>query len=644
MNYARVASKPSERNLIHLKLFRANKDISYNLTKKEKASLLFRKMKLPPASVKSFEASNFERLTVELQGEIDVEKYKFSSALKIREGLSVMPMKELKRTTRIKVCWVSLDVPDEEIVDTLSIFGKVSGNPEKLCYEVSEEERTDEDLYNLSKLMSGERAVEIEIERKIPSYVKIAGKRARIWHPAQDYTCGYCYKSHRVCSGKADRAECKRMGGEERTFDVFWEEVLARTPRGRERMASADKYETDTVELCHVPEEVTDREVVAAWIREEEINVETEAVKHSGYPGMWVVTGIATEELMREVIVRLSGKKFGRRNVLAMPIRMGTPRKVRDEERIEHIRQETIKLRAETDRQLAEGLARDRDALAQIEADRRKKDLEGGAAGGDTGGDTGATGGARQRVPVGQGRPGERGVHGAGETGPGGGSSRETVSKDSFGQALINQTNTLFGKAAQLLGGKVLEVRSTAPPNPNPVNIVQETPTAAEEKTSNEKVDETLGSTMILDQSGDPEGDQIEKALNMSRPTLLEVAQEVAQRRLSLTGMPQQRSKKRVLDLTRGSDDGLTKKKQKGDAQSGSGSEEEDSDDDDDTFDGGNKEPPDDPGFSQQLTKNQKKKLKRKKKKLLRRNLDTDFQEMESKDPGSPRAQSSAKK
>ena len=61
VNYARAASTPSERNLIHLKLFRVNKEISFNLTKKEKASLLFRKMKLPPANVKSFEASNFER-------------------------------------------------------------------------------------------------------------------------------------------------------------------------------------------------------------------------------------------------------------------------------------------------------------------------------------------------------------------------------------------------------------------------------------------------------------------------------------------------------------------------------------------------------------------------------------------------------
>ena len=53
-------------------------------------------MKLPPANVKSFEASKFKRLTIELQGDIDIEQYKFSSALKIREGLSVMPMKELK--------------------------------------------------------------------------------------------------------------------------------------------------------------------------------------------------------------------------------------------------------------------------------------------------------------------------------------------------------------------------------------------------------------------------------------------------------------------------------------------------------------------------------------------------------------------
>ena len=45
---------------------------------------------------RGMQASNFKWLTIELQGDIDIEQYKFSSALKIREGLSVMPMKELK--------------------------------------------------------------------------------------------------------------------------------------------------------------------------------------------------------------------------------------------------------------------------------------------------------------------------------------------------------------------------------------------------------------------------------------------------------------------------------------------------------------------------------------------------------------------
>ena len=102
-NYAAMAKKEGDKWLA-LRLYRENSSISYNLSKKERATLLFRRLKIPPGNVRSFEACNFEMIRIEFQGDIDIERFKTSTAIQIRPGLKVQPMKEIKRTTRIKVC------------------------------------------------------------------------------------------------------------------------------------------------------------------------------------------------------------------------------------------------------------------------------------------------------------------------------------------------------------------------------------------------------------------------------------------------------------------------------------------------------------------------------------------------------------
>ena len=291
---------------------------------------MFRRLKLEPNQVIGIESCNFEQIRIEVKQEVNIERFKTSVALEIRPGLKVKPMKELKRTTRVKVCWVPLDVPNEAIIETLSLFGKVTGEPVDLFFDISEEEAKDGDLFGLKNIKSGERAVEIELLKNIPSYVRIAGKRARIWYPGQNFTCGRCYKSFRSCPGKADRRECLRLKGKEKDFEEFWQETLAQQPR-KERMSDSDSYGVDTVDLSRVPDDVEKPELTL-WLKEHaDILVDDEHLQFSGYRGTWRLTGIPDEDTMRMIVSRVNGAKIrqGKQTILCIPIKARTPNKVK---------------------------------------------------------------------------------------------------------------------------------------------------------------------------------------------------------------------------------------------------------------------------------------------------------------------------
>ena len=323
--YADITKKKGD-NWLTFHLFREDQSISYNLSKKDRANLLFKRLKIPPQNVKSFEACDFERIRIEFKGDINIEKYKNSEAIAIRPGLKVQPLKEVKRTTRIKICWVEIgEEQDKQILETLKLFGRVEGNLEYLTYEVTEEEMADENLSHMKNIRNGERAVEIEIHQPIPSFVKIAGKRARIWHRGQNFTCSRCYKSFRSCPGKADRKECKKNNGQERDFEDFWKEISNRVPV-KERMEEGDTYKTDTIDICKVPKE-TSKEDLLKFLGEEDVEVHPNNLKSTTFPGTWRIINISSSDLMDKIVQRMHGISFRGTRLLFIPIQLPTPMK-----------------------------------------------------------------------------------------------------------------------------------------------------------------------------------------------------------------------------------------------------------------------------------------------------------------------------
>ena len=331
-SFANMAGRERQTQWLVLHLFREDRSISYNLSRRERALLVYKRLKVPPQHVRSIVSSGFEQVRVELDACLNVEQFKKAEAVYIRPGLKVQPMKEMKRTTRVKVCWVDLDYDgtkkkDEAIVETLSLFGKVDGEPEHLNYELTEQEMADDDINNLKNVKSGERAVEIEIHVPIPSFVKIDGKRARVWHPAQNYNCGRCYKSFRSCPGKADRAECKRLNGAERDFEDFWKEVLGRKMY-KEPMKEEEEYNTDIIDIARVPKEAT-KEDLLALMREEEVEVLPENLIQTEFPETWRIINIKDAKVMKEIVKRCHSKKLKKKPLLFLPVQLPTPMKAK---------------------------------------------------------------------------------------------------------------------------------------------------------------------------------------------------------------------------------------------------------------------------------------------------------------------------
>ena len=396
-SFAAAAGKNTQQatKYIFLHLHREDRNISFNLSTKEKAALVFRRLKLEPSQVVRIETCKFEVIRIEVKSSVDVERFKTTVAMQIRPGLKVKPMKELKKSTRIKVCWIQSDVPNEEISKVLSMYGKVVEEPEDLYFELTADEEKDAELVNMKSIKNGERAVEIEIMRNIPSYVKIAGQRARIWYKGQNYTCSRCYKSFRNCPGKADRKECLRLKGVERDFDDFWAEQMNQKIR-KERLNEDDKFDTDTVDLSRVPDAV-EKEELMHWLSDSErqITVDDNSLCFSGFRGTWRLSGIKSEEVMRIVVERLHGAKIRGKPILCLPIKQNTPAKpppVREEpmengdldlaqtsDGVETQEERNVRIRKEQE-ETARAVEREKERLAADQAAALVQKKDGGQA------------------------------------------------------------------------------------------------------------------------------------------------------------------------------------------------------------------------------------------------------------------------
>ena len=301
-------------------------DTPWQLTLREKAKLIFTTLGLPESSVVGYDESLMKCFRIVVPENFDVDRYLPTTEIEIRKGLSVLPLKEMKVDIQIEVSRTAYDTPDDAIIETLSHFGKVLKIEHKKQV-LTEAEAADPILRKLGNIKTGDRLVDMEVLRNIPSFVPIQNKKCRIWYKSQEWSCGNCLKSFKICPEKGDRKECFRKGNQRLTLESVWERVRTDTNR-RERMRSDEEHNTDSVQLKNVPHGAV-IEDVQRWLMEGGIFVILENIIPDMEEDRWIVENQSKEDL--EKILSLTRKEMEvgdrRRRVFISPITQSTPMK-----------------------------------------------------------------------------------------------------------------------------------------------------------------------------------------------------------------------------------------------------------------------------------------------------------------------------
>ena len=78
----------------------------------------------------------------------------------------------------------------------------------------------------MNNILSGERQLWMELDKPLPSYASIDGRKVKIYHIGQKRTCARCQKDGENCPGRANAKHCEENGGTKNNVEVAWKEIL----------------------------------------------------------------------------------------------------------------------------------------------------------------------------------------------------------------------------------------------------------------------------------------------------------------------------------------------------------------------------------------------------------------------------------
>ena len=278
----KVAGKTGreKRNILNVVLERRDTLINFNLTKDELAKLLLKKMKIKPADILKIDTSGFGKIQIELVNSVKPEDFVDLPVFDIKDGLRTKFYRpHHRKDTLVTLSWLDLETPDNLVLHILSHFGKIKSNVQ-WC-KIKQEEDESALAKQLNSIMSGERQVWMEVEKPIPSYAMVDGRKAKIYHPGQRRTCARCQKTAESCRGESNARLCEDNGGEKIRVDNAWKETLAKVDYvewsggeivSLEEVPAAEDSENlqnveaefpscDGLIIDNVPEDITDEDI-----------------------------------------------------------------------------------------------------------------------------------------------------------------------------------------------------------------------------------------------------------------------------------------------------------------------------------------------------------------------------------------------
>ena len=205
-SYATLAQRNTEPKWLEAFLARDDETVPYTLSEDEVAEVLYKLLKFGANDVIKVDLSAMKSIKIKVRAEVNIDNHKTNANMVIRQGLYLQAMKEVKKEKFIKLSWLPSDVPDEKILEVMQLYGKIVSPPvdSKFVIKDSAPELTK----RLRNVYSNDKVLEMLVERNIPSYIKIDGKKVKVWYRGQEFSCARCFKTVKQCPGNAVASKC----------------------------------------------------------------------------------------------------------------------------------------------------------------------------------------------------------------------------------------------------------------------------------------------------------------------------------------------------------------------------------------------------------------------------------------------------
>ena len=182
-------------------------------------------MKLEPKNIVKIDTSAFRTIHVELASDIDPESFIELPTFEIRDGLRTKIYRpHHRKDTLVTVSWLDLESPDELVFHVFSHFGKMKSNIQ-WC-KMKQENDESEEAKLLNSILCGERQFWIELDKPLPSYTSIDGRKVKIYHAGLKRPCARCQKDGESCVGRANARLCDENGGQKLNVEFAWKDIL----------------------------------------------------------------------------------------------------------------------------------------------------------------------------------------------------------------------------------------------------------------------------------------------------------------------------------------------------------------------------------------------------------------------------------
>ena len=212
-------------NVLDIFLDRKENSINYNLSKDELAKLLFKKMGIDPMKIKKIDTAGYGKIQIELAEELNPESFIKFPSFDIREGLRTKFYRpHHRKDTLVTISWLDLETPDALISHVFGHFGRVKSNVSWV--KMKQEENESQLAKMLNNIFSGERQIWMEVDKPIPSYACIDGRKVKIYHLGQKRTCARCQETSDTCPGKSNAKLCEENDGNQVSVESVWKVIL----------------------------------------------------------------------------------------------------------------------------------------------------------------------------------------------------------------------------------------------------------------------------------------------------------------------------------------------------------------------------------------------------------------------------------